>query len=135
MLNRLSRCLAVVCIGFASGCAPNDNTDLQQPYSAETAPGSEIPGNPNPDCASAPATFAQVEAFKVCVTCHATTKSIAQRSSAPIDVNFDTERDAAAHANRAVMLVMSGLMPPSASGLSVSDAAKRQLYSWAMCRM
>ena len=133
MLSRLFRCIAFACVGVASGCGPGENTDLQQPYSADYGPEPMMSGNP--DCKGTAPTFAQVAAFKVCVNCHASTKGVTQRSSAPLDVNFDTERDADAHAVRAMMLVMSGLMPPRASGLSVSDADKQQLYDWVMCRM
>lgn len=133
MLTRLFRCTAFACVGFALGCGSSSDGDLQPPYSAESRPDSVMQSNP--DCAGTPPAFAQVAAFKVCVMCHASTKGVTQRSSAPIDVNFDTERDADAHADRAVMLVMSGLMPPRASGLMLTDADKQQLYAWVMCRM
>jgi uncharacterized membrane protein len=67
--------------------------------------------------------------------CHASTKAGADRHSAPMSVNFDTEAAADAVADRAVLMVKGGVMPPPGSGLALNDTEKQQLYEWVMCRM
>jgi hypothetical protein len=52
-----------------------------------------------------------------------------------MSVNFDTAAGADAVAERAVLMVKGGAMPPAASGLALSDTEKQQLYEWVMCRM
>ena len=90
---------------------------------------------PEPECGTSAPTFAQVTAFQACVMCHASTKAGADRHGAPMSLNFDTEAAADANADRAVMMVKGGIMPPSGSGLTLSDTEKQQLYEWVMCRM
>ena len=101
-----------------------------------TASGASDPLLPdNVDCATTAPTFAEVTAFAKCVVCHASTKSAAQRQRAPTEINFDTEAAAQVYADKAVSEVMKGDMPPRASGLTLTEPEKQQLYSWAMCPM
>jgi len=89
----------------------------------------------NVDCNGAPPTFGEVTAFTKCTTCHSSSKSGAQRANAPAGVNFDTEAAANAKAEEAASEVNKGDMPPRASGVTLTDAEKQQLYAWALCRM
>jgi uncharacterized membrane protein len=78
--------------------------------------------------------FADVQAFQnVCTTCHSTTKTGGARNGAPIDINFDQFASASSHAEQAAIEVNVGAMPPSLSGLSLTEAQKDTLFSWAMC--
>jgi uncharacterized membrane protein len=89
----------------------------------------------NVDCNGTPPAYADVTAFTKCTTCHASTKTGAQRANAPADVNFDTEAAADAHAEEAASEVNKGDMPPRGSGVTLTDSEKQQLYAWALCRM
>jgi hypothetical protein len=89
----------------------------------------------NPDCVGAVPQYEDVVAFDKCVTCHDSMKGMGQRKSAPIAVNFDTKAAAESHAMQAVNMVRAGVMPPSPSGLTLSESEKQQLYLWAMCSM
>ena len=106
---------------FAVGCTASGASDPQLPD--------------NVDCASTAPVFAEVTALAKCVVCHAATKTGAQRQRAPTEINFDTEAAAQAYADKAVSEVMKGSMPPRNSGLTLTEAEKQQLYSWAMCPM
>ena len=129
----------------AFGCSPDNDVDLRLPISPDS--GTDLPPalssdggmqphtSDNVTCNGTPPTFQQVTAFDKCVICHAATKTGAQRAAAPPNINFDTEAAADAHAERAVSLVVIGVMPPRASGLTLTDAEKQQLYDWATCRM
>ena len=91
--------------------------------------------NVNPDCVGDVPQYEDVVAFDKCVTCHDSMKGAGQRKSAPTAVNFDTKAAAESHAMQAVNMVRAGVMPPSPSGLTLSEAEKQQLYLWAMCSM
>ncbi len=88
-----------------------------------------------PDCVGDVPQYEDVVAFDKCVTCHDSMKGAGQRKSAPMNVNFDTESAAESHATQAVNMVKAGVMPPSPSGLTLSEPEKQQLYLWAMCGM
>jgi uncharacterized membrane protein len=89
----------------------------------------------NSDCAGSVPAYEDVAAFDKCVMCHDSMKAQAQRNAAPLDINFDTQTSAQAHAMQAVSMVKAGVMPPIPSGLTLTEAEKQQLYSWAMCGM
>jgi uncharacterized membrane protein len=113
------------------GCASDGPPSNPQTYGS----GDSYLQMPEPECGAAAPTFAQVGAFQKCVMCHASTKAGADRRGAPMSVNFDTAAGADAVADRAVLMVKGGAMPPAASGLALSDTEKQQLYEWVMCRM
>lgn len=104
---------------------------------AYTMPAQSMPPAPaameDMDCAGTAPTYQQVTAFAKCATCHSSTKSGVDRRYAPASVNFDTRAGAESNAQSAVSMVKTGQMPPAASGLTLTDAEKRQLYDWAMC--
>jgi uncharacterized membrane protein len=89
----------------------------------------------HPDCAGRIPAYEDVAAFDKCVMCHDSMKAAGERKSAPINVNFDTQSAAESHALQAVSMVKAGAMPPAPSGLTLTDAEKQQLYTWAMCSM
>ena len=97
--------------------------------------GSDLQLPDSVDCNGTPPSYAQVTALTKCATCHSSTKTGAQRASAPADVNFDSEAAADAKAEEAASEVNKGDMPPRASGMTLTDAEKQQLYDWALCRM
>jgi uncharacterized membrane protein len=88
----------------------------------------------NEDCAGMIPSFDQVSAFATCSSCHASSRTGADRHSAPASVNFDTAAAADKHGEAAVNLVRAGSMPPPGSGFALSAAEKEQLYEWVMCR-
>ncbi|HET6338086.1 MAG TPA: hypothetical protein VFG30_32915 [Polyangiales bacterium] len=105
-------------------------------YGETTPAPSPTPTAPaNPDCAGSIPAYEDVAAFDKCVMCHDSMKAAGQRKSAPINVNFDTQVAADSHALQAVSMVKAGVMPPVSSGLTLTDAEKQQLYTWAMCSM
>ena len=152
MTNRIA-CVTMFAF-VASGCvsgsggspaSPSDPITVSSSYdggggdvsSAYMTPAqSKPPATPameDMDCAGTAPTFQQVTAFAKCVGCHASTKSGVDRHYAPASVNFDTRAAAEANAQSAVTMVRTGQMPPAGSGLTLTDAEKRQLYDWAMC--
>jgi len=127
MFTRLACTTLLALVSLA--CAPPDpNSSVPYGSSVRHAPANE-------DCAGAIPVFEQVSAFDKCANCHASTKLGADRNGAPASVNFDTAAAADAHGDQAVSLVRAGVMPPSASGLSLTQAEREQLYEWVMCRM
>jgi len=48
-----------------------------------------------------------------CIQCHSTERQGPDRNGAPADVNFNTYEVAAANANRAIVRVQAGTMPPT----------------------
>ena len=89
---------------------------------------------PNVDCSNGVPKFADVNAFKTCIKCHASSlMTPALRMNAPSNVNFDAYAAAKTHAEQAASEVAGGDMPPKNSGLTLSTADKDALYQWAMC--
>lgn len=116
------------------GCTADTGPEWELQYNDGESGGIDTPReSPEDDCRNVSPAYDEVTAFNLCVTCHAATKTGAARSSAPTDVNFDTEAAADAHAYDAAGMVRSGVMPPARSGLKLTDAEKRQLYDWAEC--
>lgn len=99
------------------------------------SPGQVIAPVANKDCVGVLPGYEDVAAFDKCVMCHDSMKAEGQRKSAPINVNFDTQAAAESHAMQAVNMVKAGVMPPIPSGLTLTDAEKQQLYTWAMCSL
>jgi uncharacterized membrane protein len=110
---------------LACGCGGAD--DPAGPVSGQGGAGAG-----SASCDAAPS-FEAVTAFIKCRMCHASTRSGADRSGAPPTINFDSEASASANASDALHMVQSGVMPPSSSGIKLSDAEKEQLYAWALC--
>lgn len=85
------------------------------------------------DCATETVpTFAEVEGFQKCNTCHAGTITGADRN-APEDITFDSFTDAAAHVEEVFEEVEEGKMPPPNSGITLTAEEKREILVWAEC--
>src|SRR4051794_17766767 len=68
---------------------------------------------PTVDCTASVPTYSQVTLLtQVCTQCHSSTRTGADRSNAPVGINFDTYAAAKAHAETAVTEVYGGSMPP-----------------------
>ena len=83
-------------------------------------------------CDAAPG-YAEVSAFMKCSMCHSSARPAAERSGAPAAIDFDSEAAARANARAAQRMVSGGFMPPPGSGITLTNAEKQQLYTWAMC--
>lgn len=89
---------------------------------------------PEVDCEQTIPTYSQVTAFgDVCAECHSSMRTGEDRSDAPVDIDFDTYAGATAHAELAAHEVFEGAMPPSDSGLTLTEDQKNALYLWALC--
>ena len=89
---------------------------------------------PDVDCSGEVPKYADVTALTKCSTCHSSEVSSAARKGAPASINFNTESAANAKAEDAASEVNGGDMPPSGSGVSLSEEEKQALYKWALCR-
>jgi len=90
-------------------------------------------GDPQVSCAGTIPTYAEVEAFGKCTTCHSSALTGPARSSAPADVNFDTEAGAESHDDEIAHQVTEGAMPPPASNITLTASEKDELLKWAVC--
>jgi len=89
---------------------------------------------PEVDCSvGAVPVYSEVSAIDKCVLCHSSELSGSARNDAPDDDNFDTYEGAAEHADEMAHEVFEGEMPPSDSGITISDSEKEELYRWALC--
>jgi hypothetical protein len=148
MITRLMCLTLLASLGI--GCSDDYGTAAPQPSGGggydsyggggygETSPAPAT--NPpaaamNGDCAGTIPVYEDIAAFDKCVMCHDSMKASGQRNAAPANVNFDTRAAAEMHAMQAVTMVKAGVMPPIPSGLTLTDAEKQQLYTWAMCSM
>jgi uncharacterized membrane protein len=130
-------------LGGASGCNGDDGMESTVPDDAGAvdtgAPdvidsGAPAVEAPTADCAAGPIpTFGEVAIFRHCILCHGTAVMGAARYDAPPNVNFDDYASAVLAAERAALYVFHRVMPPSNSGITVTDAEKEQLYLWALC--
>ena len=84
---------------------------------------------PTVDCTDPPS-FAEVSAFSACTICHASTLQGTNRAGAPSGVDYDTYESAVSGADRAVVRVYAGTMPPVGS---LAEKDKGDLYVWALC--
>jgi hypothetical protein len=132
----------VLCLLFSAtfGCgddgAPDDAGTDARDAAADAGDASEedAGAGPTADCDGEHVpSFAEVEIFDKCVGCHGSGVTGPARNAAPISANFDDHDSAAANAESAAQYVFIGFMPPPQTGISVSDAEKRQLYQWALC--
>lgn len=89
---------------------------------------------PDVDCSGTVPKFSEVTALEKCSTCHSSEVSGSARRGAPSSVNYNTESAANAKAEDAASEVYGGDMPPSNSGISLSEDEKQALYKWALCR-
>jgi hypothetical protein len=129
--------LALLGAGCASDVAAPPSPESYGGYGSSSGYdgyGSPAPQPSSPSCDNPPS-YAQVTAFTKCAHCHSASKTGAQRNGAPPNVNFDSEAAADAHATAASSAVLSGVMPPKSSGLTLTAAEKQQLYDYAMCKM
>jgi uncharacterized membrane protein len=133
--------LGVLGLGCAAGSemqmdAPvqKNGTDLQT--AANTGYGKPAAQTPDDvQCGDDTPSYDEVAVFNVCVHCHSSANTGTARNSAPAAINFDTEASAQTHAAEAVHVVMLGAMPPRATGITLTDEEKQQLYQWAMCTL
>jgi hypothetical protein len=91
---------------------------------------------PDIDCAAVTVpSFAEVAAFdQVCTYCHdSSLTTLEMREDAPLDINFDTYEAASKDPELTAHEVFEGAMPPSDSGLTLTQPQKDQLYAWALC--
>lgn len=97
--------------------------------------GSDAEGGdlPEVDCSAQVVTFAQVDAFDKCVRCHSSKLEGSARNGAAVAVNFDSYEAAKASAEEAAHEVHEGAMPPSGSGVMLTENETQQLYRWALC--
>ena len=106
------------------------------PFLVSACGGDDSSGTPVPgvDCGSSSVpSFAEVSAFDVCVNCHNSGLSGPDRNGAPSSYNFDLYSSASEHSEEIVKQVSSGFMPPASSGFSLTEAQKKQLYTWGEC--
>jgi hypothetical protein len=147
MTTRLT-CLTLLLALVGIGCSDDYGTGSPLPssdgydsyggggYGESTPAPAPVPApTANADCAGQVPAYEDVAAFDKCVMCHDSMKAVAQRKAAPLNVNFDTQAGAESHAMQAVNMVKAGVMPPIPSGLTLTEAEKQQLYTWAMCSM
>lgn len=88
---------------------------------------------PTIDCSTVTVpSYAAVELWPLCTSCHSSTSTGTDREMAPVGVNFDTYAAAKAQAASAAAQVNAGIMPPM-TALQPSAAQKAQLYAWALC--
>jgi uncharacterized membrane protein len=96
--------------------------------------GDDDDGASKVDCDKDMTTYNDVSAFDKCVMCHSSDLSGSKRMSAPADINFDTFEDATAtKALKAQHEAEEGAMPPKDSGITITDAQRKQLITWYEC--
>lgn len=95
--------------------------------------GGEDEGGADADCDGPVPTFDEVTALQACTVCHATLLTGPDRNSAPSSINFDTYDAARSSARAAANAVNSGQMPPSSSGITLSEQEVDDLNTWAAC--
>lgn len=89
---------------------------------------------PAVDCGQAIPGFSEVTAFSaVCTECHNSAFIGDDRSDAPVGIDFDAYATATEHAELGAHEVYEGAMPPSDSGLTLTEDQKNTLYLWALC--
>ena len=108
------------CLTLAIGCGDDSEEE------------GEVGELPEVDCSGDVPKYAEVTAFEVCANCHSSTKSGADRNSAPPEDNFDTYASAEKGATEAVEEVFGGDMPPAGT-FTLTEDQKQQLYLWALC--
>ncbi len=74
--------------------------------------------------------YSEMTIWDSCTGCHSSGLMGADRSDAPVGVDFDTFEAAMAEIEHAASDVAAGAMPP---GGGLSDAEKNELYVWARC--
>ena len=126
--------LACACAGSAGGeTGPTGESAGSRPLQAVAGHAGSLAAEPAPlDCTSPPE-YADVAAFRTCTLCHSSERSGAGRLGAPAAINFDSEAEAKPYASAAQRVVSGGIMPPRSSGVSLTEAEKQQLYTWASC--
>jgi uncharacterized membrane protein len=86
---------------------------------------------PEVDCeASEPVSYAELTITSACTSCHSSTLAAADRSGAPVGVDYDSHAAAAENAEHGAEVVNGGSMPPEGG---VSTEAAEEFYVWALC--
>jgi hypothetical protein len=89
---------------------------------------------PDVECEGADVpSFAEVEAFDKCTTCHSSELTGDDRNDAPEDDNWDDYEEAMEHAELIAHEVFEGEMPPEDSGITLTADEEEDLYLWALC--
>jgi len=109
--------LIAVLIGGSMGCGSDDDDH----------------DDPDVSCTGTIPTYAEVDAFDKCTTCHSSSLTGTARSSAPVDANFDTAAGAEAHDDEIAHEVSEGAMPPPASNITLTAAEEEEILKWAVC--
>jgi len=89
----------------------------------------------NTDCAAPVPTYAQIKtgALAKCTNCHSSTlKTAAQRTAAPVNVDYDTYAAAKAQAEDGAHQVEIGQMPFAGSP-ALTTQEKADFLKWAAC--
>jgi uncharacterized membrane protein len=91
-------------------------------------------GNSTNDCSGDVPTYDKVAIFDKCKMCHSSQlQGSAARRGSPPTINFDTEAGADTAAREAESEVKTADMPPTGSGVIVTNAEKQALYTWVDC--
>jgi uncharacterized membrane protein len=109
--------LIAVLIGGFMGCGSDDDDH----------------DDPDVSCTGTIPTYAEVDAFDKCTTCHSSSLTGTARNSAPAGANFDTEAGAEAHDDEIAHEVAEGAMPPPGSNITLTAAEKDEILKWAVC--
>lgn len=122
-------------LSFAAACGDDDSdADGDSDEGADEGDAGEELELPDVDCDGEEIpTFAEVEAFEKCTTCHSSELSGTDRGGAPADDNWDEYEEAMEHAEEIAHEVFEGEMPPEDSGITLTAAEEDQLYLWALC--
>lgn len=116
------------CLGCADDGSPND-----EPATCETDCEPEADsGSSRDECEEAPS-FEEVSGFVECRNCHDSSLVGAERNGAPAAYNFDEYDVASELADRIAILVEREEMPPRSSGITVTDAQRAEIVTWASC--
>lgn len=89
---------------------------------------------PDVNCSGTVPAYSDVTALEKCSVCHSSELSGNARRGAPGGINFNTEAAADAKAEDSASEVYGGDMPPSNSGVTLTEDEKQALYKWALCR-
>ena len=120
--RNLSGLFGLLACVAACACGGDSGTIEGGPPEVDCPPDSEVPR------------FDEVDAFsEVCTRCHASSLSGAQRHNAPSKINFDDYESAKPYAQKAAAEVYWGNMPPSGSGVVLTNDQIDPLLEWAMC--
>ena len=116
------------CLACSDDSSPSD----KPPECATDCEPEPDAGMASDECEDAPS-FDDVAGFVKCRSCHDSSLTGAERNGAPLAYNFDDYEVARELANRIAMLVEREEMPPGSSGITVTDAQRAEIVTWALC--